>query len=81
MYASAWLKLSTPLAAGSLSVQHATGSPSVSYNGNSAVIQADMEISQGASATCTLRRGNQEVASKDCKYSHWSSNIICLLVA
>ena len=64
------------LAAGTLSVQHAAGSPSVSYNGNSAVIQADIELSSGASATCTLRRGDQEIVSKDCKYSYWSSNTL-----
>ena len=53
-------------AAGSLSVQHAAGSPSVSYNGDSAVIQANLELSEGA--TCTLSRGDSETVSKDCKY-------------
>ena len=66
-----WL-IETLLAAGSLSVQHDAGSPSVSYNGNSAVIQADIELSSGASATCTLHRGNQEIVSKDCKCLLWT---------
>ena len=66
--ARVWLKLSTLLAAGTLSVQHAAGSPSVSYNGDSTVIQADLELSEGASATCTLSRGDSEIVSKDCKY-------------
>lgn len=64
---SVWLKWFTLLAAGTLSVRHAAGSPSVKYKGNSALVRAKLVLSEGASARCKLSRGNQEVASKDCK--------------
>ena len=49
----------------------------MSYDGEDATIQADMEMSQGATATCKLSHGNQEIVSKSCKFILFSDMNNC----